>query len=338
MSQPPGPPGYPGEQNPPSYGYGAPPQPPGYGGTPGYGGAPGYGGPPGYEGAPGYGGPPGYGAPPAGYPPQPGEQFNVGDAFKWAWSKFGENAVALIVAYVIYRAILGGLNLVYRLLDGVLESAGTTTTDSGHVSTSPGWAIVSAVILLIVYLVTLAVEFFTWTALITGCLDIADGRPVTIGSFFRPRNFGPAILAGLLVGLITTVGFILLIIPGVIFAFLAALTFFFVVDRSLGPVDAMKASIATVRANVGQVLLALLATIGTTILGFLACCVGLIVAVPLNTLIWTYTYRKLSGGQVVPPRQPNYQAGPPPGMPPGPPPGTPPGPPPGMPPGPPAWG
>jgi uncharacterized membrane protein len=342
MSQPPGYSGGPadpwgGNQGPGGYGP-MPGPPPGYGGPPpGYGGPPpGYGGPP-----PGYGGPPpgGYGAPPPGYGPPPGgfqppgygqqpQPFSVGDAFSWAWNKLSKNGVPVLVSYLIWRAILGALNFVFNLITGLFDAAGTTTTDAGQTTTtSPGMAIAGLVIALIVYAVTLVVEVYSWASLITGCLDIADGKPVTIGSFFKPRNLGPAMLAALLVGVLTALGFVLLIIPGIIFAVLASLTLYFVIDRSMGAVDALKASIATVRANVGAILMAVLVTIGTTLLGALACCVGLLVAVPLNTLIWTYTYRKLSGGQVAAIDLPVY-------YPPGPPPGYPPGPPPGMPPGP----
>ena len=71
----------------------------------------------------------------------------------------------------------------------------------------------------------------------------------------------------------------------------------------------LKASIATVRANVGSVLLSVLTVFAITLLGALACGVGLLVAGPVGALIWTYTYRKLSGGQVVPVEQPGYRHG-----------------------------
>ncbi len=259
---------------------------------------------------------------PGGYPPPGygGQQFSVGDAFSWAWNKLSKNAIPLLVSYLIWRVILGALNFGFQLIAGLFDAASRTTNEYGHTTTtSPGLAIAGGVIALILYAVTLVVEVYSWTALITGCLDIADGRPVTIGSFFKPRNLGPAMLAALLVGVLTALGLVLLIIPGIIFAVLASLTIYFVVDRSMGAMDALKASIATVRSNVGAILMALLVTIGTTIVGALACCVGLLVAVPLNTLIWTYTYRRLSGGQVAAIDQPvYYPPGPPPGMPPGP--------------------
>ena len=39
-----------------------------------------------------------------------------------------------------------------------------------------------------------------------GLLDIANGRPVTIASFFRPRNAGPVVIASLIVGIASSIG------------------------------------------------------------------------------------------------------------------------------------
>jgi uncharacterized membrane protein len=153
--------------------------------------------------------------------------------------------------------------------------------------------------------------------LLSGCLDIADGKPVTIGSFFKPRNLGGAILAALLVAIGTWIGLILCIIPGIVFGFLAMFAIPFVVDRSLSPVGSIKASIATVRSNVGGALLSWLVQIAAILVGEFLCLVGLLVGFPVALLVLTYTYRKLSGGQVVPLQQQGYQPEPPADVPPG---------------------
>lgn len=316
MSQPPQYPGSPnpgtGEPNPAGYGppgYNQPPPPPpGYGPPPGQ--QPGYGQPGpggGYPPPPGYGQPaPGYGQPPAGYGPQggfggPAQQFSVGDAFNWAWNKFSKNAGALIIPALVYGlviAVIGGV------LIAVMYPAFNTTTvsDNGYyeTSTSANFGAGATLVLILGYLALIAVGFYMQAAYVSGCLDIADGRPVTASSFFRPRNLGPMILAALLVAVLTTIGYILCVIPGIIFAFLAMFTIPFVIDRSLAPVDALKASIATVRSNIGGALLSALVQVVVLLVGELLCGVGIIVALPLAMLIQTYTYRRLSGGQVAP--------------------------------------
>jgi uncharacterized membrane protein len=354
MSQPPEYPGTPadpqrGNQNPPGYppppGYGAPPPPPppppGYGPPPGGyrpPGPPGFPGPPPGGPPPGYGAPPpppppppGYGAPPSGYPPQPGyggpggqpaPQFSAGDAFNWSWNKFTSNAAALIVPVLVYGVIIGILVALTSILPAAVgQQSSTTYTDvygqtTGSTSVTLGAA--SIAVMVIGYILIFVAAVVMHVGLLSGCLDIADGKPVTIGSFFKPRNLGPAILAALLVAIGTWIGLFLCVIPGIIFGFLAMFAIPFVVDRSVSPVESIKASIATVRSNIGGTLLSWLVQIAAILVGEILCLVGLLVGFPVAQLVLTYTYRKLSGGQVVPLEQPGYQPGPPPGMPPGP--------------------
>ena len=73
-------------------------------------------------------------------------------------------------------------------------------------------------------------------------LDIANGQQVSMGSFFRPRYIGNVIIAGLIVGIVTTIGFILCIVPGVIASIMLMFTVVTLLDRNLSPVDAVKSS------------------------------------------------------------------------------------------------
>ncbi|MEM6108020.1 hypothetical protein AAHS21_17500 [Mycobacterium sp. 050272] len=338
MSQPPeqsGDPAEPfaGDQNPPGYapppqhaapGYGAPPPPPGYGQPPA-----GYAAPP-----PGYGAPPppppGYGAPPSGYPPPPGfggygnpasPQFDVAQAFKWAWGKFQQNVATLVVPVLIYVAVITIFALIAALLPMVFgESTSTTYTDSYGETTSGvdiAYGPASIAVMVVGYVLLFIAAIYMHAGVTTGCLDIADGKPVTIGTFFKPRNVGAVFVVALLIALGTVVGSILCIIPGIVFAFVTLFAIPFVVDRSLSPVESIKASIATTRANLVPALLSWLVQYAVVLVGELLCGVGMIAAIPVAALIQVYTYRKLSGGQVVELAQPGYPAGPPTGPPPG---------------------
>ncbi|QLL09476.1 hypothetical protein [Mycobacterium vicinigordonae] len=341
MSQPPEYPGNPSDPQgyppppPPGGGYGGPPPGGGYGAPPpSYTPPPPPQGPPGGYQSPGYGSqppppPPGYGAPggpPAGYPPAggPGVPFSIGDAVGWAWNKFTKNAAALIVPALVYSLINGVLiGVVYATTFAAAMSGGGTHYDAetGTYSSAPDSAASGGAMALslVIYLLVAAVGIYQQASFASGTLDIADGRPVSIGTFFKPRNLGGAVLTMLLVGIGVTIGTILCIIPGLIFAVLAMFSIQFAIDRSLSPVEAIKASIATVRANVGPALLCVLVLVAAAILGQITCGIGLLVAVPVSALVLTYTYRKLSGGQVVPADAPG-------GLPPGPPPGQYPGP------------
>jgi uncharacterized membrane protein len=323
MSQPPEYPGYPGDPRAggqtPGGGYQPPPPPPGYGTPPppsGYGASQ----PPGYSAPPpppsgGYGGQPGYGQPPAGYGPPAGGPipYSVGDAFNWSWNKFSKNSGPLILSFLIYAvglAILGIILSAIAAAAGLIGATATTTTHTTSYGTTyestdagAGGAgfFGSMLIMALLGFVFAILWFYIQASYMKGCLEVADGRPVTVASFLRPPgNLGSVILAALLVAAGTAVGSLLCIIPGLLFGFFALFTIPFVVDRGLPPVDAIKASIATVRQNFWSAVLAYIVTYLVIYLGALACYVGLLVSAPVGLLMLTYTYRRLSGGQLAP--------------------------------------
>lgn len=295
--QPPPPPG--NNPPPPPGGYPPPPPPGGYPPPPPPGGYP----------------PPGSGYPPpapGGYPPAGGylppggpgfpgaQQYSVGDAFSWAWGKFTANAAALIVPTLVYGLIVSLLQVLFGVLSAVLEPESTSyTSDSdGFFFSFNVSGPASLAVTIVGWLVSLVVGGIIQSAYYNGVLGVANGQPVTIGSFFKPRNVGPVIIASVIVGVLTSIGFALCFIPGFIVAVFTMFTVIALLDRNLSPIDAIKTSFDIAKNNFGQVLLTFLVVIAVTLVGALLCGVGLLVALPLSALIEVYAYRKLSGGQV----------------------------------------
>jgi uncharacterized membrane protein len=100
-------------------------------------------------------------------------------------------------------------------------------------------------------------------------------------------------LASIAQGLIVLVGFILLIIPGIFFAIRLQYTCYLVIDKNLGPIEAIKTSWRITKQNAWnlfffEIILALI-----NILGVLLLLVGLFITVPLGMLANTFVYRKL---------------------------------------------
>jgi uncharacterized membrane protein len=332
MSQPPPPPGnYP----PPPGGY--PPPPPGQGGYPppgppgGYP-PPGQGGyppPPPPQGPPGYPPPPppghyqppqqggyppppqqgGYAPAPSGYGPPPGyggapAPFNVGEAFSWAWNKFSKNPGPLIIATLVFGLILGVL---YGIIYGIAMALAPDTVssydsyDTGFsYSASAGFGAASLAVLIIGGLVLLVVAGAVQSAYIGGLLDIANGQPVTVGSFFKPRNVGSVVIAAVIVGILTAIGQALCVIPGLIVGIFTIFTTVAIVDRNLKPIDGIKTSFELAKANFVPTLLTWLLVAVILAVGAILCGVGLLVAAPVALLFLVYSWRKLSGGQVAP--------------------------------------
>ncbi len=317
----------PGQGGYPPQGQGGYPPPPGQGGyppPPGQGGYPppqqgGYPPPPppsGYPPPPHQGGYPpapqqgGYQQAPGGYPPPgpPGyggaQPYSVGEAFSWAWNKFTKNAAPLIIATLVYGLIIVVLQVIVNLLQAAV-SPGVSDYSSSGSGFSYSWSTTSMglggiLISIVGWFVLLIVGAAIQSGYISGVLDIANGQQVSVGSFFRPRNIGQVIIAGLIVGVITTIGFFLCIIPGVIASIMLVFTIVALLDRNLSPVDAVKTSFELSKANFGNVFVTWLAMVATAFVGALLCGVGLLVAVPVAALILVYAWRRLSGGQVAP--------------------------------------
>ncbi|MDO3092215.1 hypothetical protein P5V63_04275 [Mycobacteroides abscessus subsp. abscessus] len=302
------PPGYP-NQPPPAY----QPPPPGY--QPGYQAGPPPGGPQ-YQGAqfP----PPGY--PPAGYgypqqrPWPPQGPFSAGESWSWSWAQVSKRFGTFIPPYLVWFLAIGlPVGIVYAILMASLPQ--TSTSGYGGNSRSsysysyegPELSGGAIAIMILLYAVVFAVSLYVGACLISANLDVADGKPVSFGTFFRARGFGLYVGAALLVGVGVLIGS-LLIIGGVIFGFFAQYAVFFAIDRGLGPVDALKASFQLVKDNLGQALVVFLITLGVAFGGFaltfITCGLGGIIAYPaagaLTGLIHVYTYRRLTGGTIAP--------------------------------------
>lgn len=314
---PPPPPGGGYPPPPPPSGY-PPPQQGGYRPPPQQGGYPppspgGYPPPPSGAPVPAYGG--GYGA--------PQELFNIGDGFKWAWEKFTSNAVPLIVATLIYGAIVGVLyGIIYGLAFALAPDTVSTynSYDGGfEYSSNAAFGVGSVLVLVLGGLLLFVVIAAAQSAYIGGVLDIANGQQVSIGSFFKPRSLGNVIIATVLMGILTSIGYVLCVIPGLAVAILTFFAIIAVIDRNLSAVDGLKTSYELVKANFVQVLLVWLSLAAIATVGALVCFVGLIVAVPVATLLQVYAWRRLSGGEVaalnpqpLPPQPPPQQFGGPP--------------------------
>ena len=303
MTQPPNPPGDIPAPPPPGQGYPPPPPPPGQGYPP----------PPpppgqGYPPPP----PPGWGYPPpppaaGGYfPPPPGfgrPAVSVGDGLGWAWNKFTKNALPLVVATLVFGVILTLLSSLTTPLMQAVSPESFSAVDGPDGMIDMATYSVSAggiAVLLLATLVQLVVAGAIGSAYFAGLLEIADGRQVTIGSFFRPRNIVAVMIAALIVGILTVIGVFLCILPGLAVTVLAFFTTVAIVDRNLSPIDGIRASFGIVKQHFGKTLLFWLTSLAVTLVGALLCGVGLLVAAPVAYLLQVYAYRKLSGGSVAP--------------------------------------
>jgi len=121
-----------------------------------------------------------------------------------------------------------------------------------------------------------------------------EQRPAFMALFDTRGCFWRYAATMILYGLIILGGFVLLIVPGVIWGIKFGLCFYFVIDKGLGPIEALKASSRTTMGVKWQ--LFGFAAIGGLInlLGLLCLIVGIFAAYPTVIIANALVYRQLS--------------------------------------------
>jgi uncharacterized membrane protein len=244
-------------------------------------------------------GPPGYAAP---YPPQPGygaptTGSGVGEAFTWGWTKFTQQVGPFLLGVLAYLVVIGVVSAVLFavIVGGTVASVDPETQELRN---GAGFGLVFGYLLVLA--VILLLSAFMQAGVTRASLEVADGRRIEVGTFFRFDDFGKVVVAALLVGLGTAVGVLLFVVPGLVFAFFAQFTLFFVIDKRLAPVDAIRASFTLVSRNLGAVVLLFLAVYAANLVGSALCGVGQLVSFPVGLLATTWMYRRLQDEPVAP--------------------------------------
>jgi hypothetical protein len=227
--------------------------------------------------------PPGY----TGYGAPAGAPYDAGAAFGRAFRLFGRNAgpfvlVTLLIAVV---AVVIGLASYAAAPDSTSE-VGISGNNAGR------W-----VLQIVGNIATTLIS----AALVKGALDAVDGRPVSFGAMFTGWNKVQVLIAALLTGILTGIGLVLLVLPGLILMFLLWYTNFFVVDEHASAFDAIGRSVRFTAAHVGPLLLTALLAAVVLIGGAVLCLVGLLAAYPIAMLLAAQAFRQLQGRPVVDP-------------------------------------
>jgi uncharacterized membrane protein len=129
---------------------------------------------------------------------------------------------------------------------------------------------------------------------ITISLKLADNAKPELGDLFsRVHLFFKYLGGSILLGLIVLGGLILLIVPGIVWALKFQFFSYFVIDKELGPVEALRKSAAITEGAKWNLLLFGLVLVGINILGALALVVGLFATIPTTMVALAFVYRKL---------------------------------------------
>jgi uncharacterized membrane protein len=144
--------------------------------------------------------------------------------------------------------------------------------------------------------VTMMIAWFFQVGTIRIYVAAARGQQAELGTLFSGLDRFFSLLAMSIVSLlISWIGLLLLIVPGIILMLGFALGQMFCVDARMGPIESLRASWDTMRGNKAKMFVFALASMGIVIAGLAACCVGMYPAMALAWVSFCTIYLRLTG-------------------------------------------
>ena len=234
----------------------------------------------------------------------------IGDAFNWAWLKyqrnFGDLVLLAIAALVLIGiVVVGGFFLLTATLFSTASSAlhcshdalGNVTDCTTTSGSSLGFfgflglvAVLSGLNIFISYLVQMV--------FIRASLTLGYGQKLEVKKMLSTEGIGTYLVGALLVSIAVLVGSFLCFIPGIVVLFFSPFFGFFIIDKKMSAVDAIKASFQLVNRNLGTMIGFFIASYIAVVLGYLLCGIGEIVALPVVVIATGFMYRRLQGEPV----------------------------------------
>lgn len=248
----------------------------------------------------------GYGETPPPPPPAPsygggGGGYSLGNALSYGWAKFQANTAQIILSAVV---LVVGLVVVAVLGSFVMSALTTDTTCSvqdGSFTCDDGTGFFGRLILqALLSAVLLVVAWIIGAGLVRASLNVTEGRPFLFSDVIKTDNLGSVVVASVIIAVATFVGTLLCYLPGLVVGFATSYTLFFIIDKNMAPVDAIKASVMFVKDNLANTIVWYIVGGLVAAVGFVICVVGALVSVPVVLLGTAYTYKTLNHEPVAP--------------------------------------
>jgi uncharacterized membrane protein len=215
--------------------------------------------------------------------------FPIGDFVRRAWEVFQANTATFLISGVVAFLVTIGASVVGSFLAGAIAPALGPVTGAivAQVISQFATALVTGPLLLGLYAMyrrVLAGQAVAWNDIFTGF-----------------EHFVPAVLAYFLISLLSSIGFLLCVLPGLVVVVLYLPAYCVLDEQRAGAWNAMEASRAMVAANFMQWAIVGLVTVALTLAGVLLCGVGLLVTMPLAIMVIVQAYDLSKRGTSLPP-------------------------------------
>jgi len=201
------------------------------------------------------------------------KDFDIGEAIKVGWGMMKDNLGFFIVLCIVY--------MVVEVISQVIAGLGQGTE--------------AALPIIVTWLIsTLISTYIYFGAYYKIPLAFCDKEKAEISDLAIPMNtFLNMFICYICYTLIVLAGIVLLIVPGIIFAIMFRMSFFLILDKGYGPIEALKESAKLTKGVRGKLFLLGIMQFLVVLAGFLCLIVGLFAAVPTVIMAEVYVYRKL---------------------------------------------
>ena len=149
-----------------------------------------------------------------------------------------------------------------------------------------------------IFILNILVSTLLGMAINVFALSFAEGKDFsfeTFADYLSWKKFFYYFAAALIGGLMAILGFILLIVPGVLIALRFAFVKYIAVDKNLDPIEILKESVKMTKGNRGQIFLFFLLALLINVGGLICFAVGVLFTFPLTSIAFALVYKKLSG-------------------------------------------
>ena len=202
--------------------------------------------------------------------------FTIGSALRFGWETFKKRPWFFIGASIAFAFAYLVASLVSGIIDTLLGGSAENPTLVGS-------------------LLDFILGIFISMGMTAFYLAAHDNpETVELSALWHPQPFWKFLGASILMYLAIIIGLALLIVPGLIAIVLFMFTTFIVIDRGLGPIEAMKESMRIGRSDRWTLLGLFALMMLIFVAGIMAAFVGLLVAMPVATLTFVHAYRILS--------------------------------------------
>lgn len=211
--------------------------------------------------------------------------FKSGDAIRSGW-RFTKDNFALFAGVV---AITLAASFVPRML---AETLGHRFFAIRYLILAAGWAL----------------QLLIGIGTIRIALGVFDRKPVRIADIFSGADLlFRYFLGSALYYLIVLAGFVLLIVPGIVWAVKYQFFALLIVDKKLSPMDAIRKSGEITKGSKGKLFVLIILLFLINLAGLICLFIGLFATVPLAIMANVYAYRKLLG-ETAPEKEPSEKS------------------------------